>query len=75
MSEATAKRHMGLRASRTVSNTLIHVLLIVISIIWLIPFVCIVLQSLTIPACFRRTFPGGIPTPLSPPWPPRRCRR
>ena len=45
MSEATAKRHMGLRASRTVSNTLIHVLLIVISIIWLIPFVCIVLQS------------------------------
>ena len=45
MSEATAKRHMGLRASRAVSNTLIHVLLIVISIIWLIPFVCIVLQS------------------------------
>ena len=45
MSEATAKRHMGLKTSRAISNTAIHVLLIVISIIWLIPFVCIVLQS------------------------------
>ena len=45
MSAATAKRHMGLKASRAMSNTLIHILLIVISIIWLIPFVCIVLQS------------------------------
>lgn len=45
MSEATAKRHMGLRTSRAISNTVIHILLIAISIIWLIPFVCIVLQS------------------------------
>ena len=45
MSEATAKRHMGLRTSRAISNTAIHILLIVISIIWLIPFICIVLQS------------------------------
>ena len=45
MSEATAKRHMGLKASRAVTNTAIHTLLIIISIIWLIPFVCIVLQS------------------------------
>ena len=45
MSEATAKRHMGLKASRAISNTVIHVLLIVISVIWLVPFVCIVLQS------------------------------
>ena len=45
MSEATAKRHMGLRASRAITNTAIHILLIAISIIWLIPFVCIVLQS------------------------------
>ena len=43
MSEA--KRHMGLKASRAVSNTAIHILLIVMSVIWLIPFVCIVLQS------------------------------
>ena len=45
MSEATAKRHMGLRTSRAITNTVIHILLIAISIIWLIPFVCIVLQS------------------------------
>jgi arabinogalactan oligomer/maltooligosaccharide transport system permease protein len=39
------KKHMGLKASRTVGNTLIYILLITISIIWLIPFVFIVLQS------------------------------
>ena len=36
---------MGLKTSRAITNTAIHVLLIAISIIWLIPFVCIVLQS------------------------------
>lgn len=36
---------MGLKASRAVTNSVIHILLIVISIIWLVPFVCIVLQS------------------------------
>ena len=39
------QRHMGLRTSRAISNSVIHVLLVVISILWLIPFVCIVLQS------------------------------
>ena len=37
--------HLGLRASRAISNTAIHILLVVMSIIWLVPFVCIVLQS------------------------------
>ena len=45
MSETTAKRHMGLKTSRVVTNTVIHAVLVVISIIWLIPFVCILLQS------------------------------
>ena len=40
-----ARRHMGLRVSRTLGNTAIYTLLIIISIIWLIPFVCILLQS------------------------------
>lgn len=40
-----AKRHMGIKASRAISNTLIYFLLIAMCIIWLIPFVCIVLQS------------------------------
>lgn len=43
MSEA--KRHMGLKASRALSNTSIHILLVIMSVIWLIPFICIVLQS------------------------------
>ena len=42
---APARRHMGLKASRTLANTAIYVFLIAISIIWLIPFVCILLQS------------------------------
>ena len=41
----TAKRHMGLRTANTISNSVIHILLIIISVIWLIPFVCILLQS------------------------------
>ena len=39
------KRHMGIKASNAISKTLIHVLLTVITIIWLFPFACIVLQS------------------------------
>ncbi|MBR4067445.1 MAG: sugar ABC transporter permease [Clostridia bacterium] len=34
-----------MRVSRALSNTAIYTLLIIISIIWLIPFVCILLQS------------------------------
>ena len=40
-----AKRHMGIKAANTISNTIIYILLIAITIIWLVPFVCIVLQS------------------------------
>ncbi len=44
---------MGLRASRTLANTLIYVLLIAISIIWLIPFFCIVLQSFRVESSWQ----------------------
>ncbi len=40
-----AKRHLGIKATNAISNTLIHTLLVLITIIWLFPFVCIVLQS------------------------------
>lgn len=36
---------MGLKASQRLSNTIIYVLLVLMAIIWLIPFVLIVLQS------------------------------
>ena len=39
------KRSMGIKAANTISNFFIYVLLGVITVIWLIPFVCIVLQS------------------------------
>ena len=41
----TMKRHMGLTASRRISNTAIYIVLVIMSVIWLVPFVCIVLQS------------------------------
>lgn len=40
-----AKRHMGMKAANAVSNTFIYILLSLIVVIWLFPFVCIVLQS------------------------------
>ena len=48
MNERLEKRSMGLKASRTLSNTIIYILLIIMSVIWLFPFVCIVLQSFRI---------------------------
>ena len=53
MSETSMKRHMGLKASRTLANTLIYVLLIAISIIWLVPFFCIVLQSFRVESTWQ----------------------
>ena len=40
-----AKRHMGMKAANTVSNVFIYIFLSVIIVIWLFPFVCILLQS------------------------------
>lgn len=53
MNEKLEKRSMGLKASRTISNTIIYILLILMSIIWLIPFVCIVLQSFRIESTWQ----------------------
>ena len=47
------KRHMGLKASRTLANTTIYVVLIVISVVWLIPFVCILLQSFRVESTYQ----------------------
>ncbi len=45
MNNKPEKRHMSLRTLNAVSNTTIHILLVIISIIWIIPFFCIVMQS------------------------------
>ena len=39
------KQHMGMAAKNRISNTAIYIVLIIMSIIWLAPFVFIVLQS------------------------------
>ena len=41
----TMKQHMGMRTANAISNTIIYILLIVISVVWLLPFIFIVLQS------------------------------
>ncbi len=40
-----AKHHLGIRATNIISNTVIYIILTAITIIWLVPFVCIILQS------------------------------
>ena len=42
------KKHMGMQAKNRISNTVVYIVLIIISIIWLAPFVFIVLQSLRV---------------------------
>ena len=53
MNKTLEKRSMGLRASRTISNTIIYLLLILMSIVWLIPFICIVLQSFRVESTWQ----------------------
>lgn len=51
---STQKKHMGMRAKSAIGNTIIYIILIAMSIIWLIPFVFIILQS------FRVESPGMV---------------
>ena len=54
--QAAMKQHMGLKASTRITNTFVYVLLIVISIVWLIPFVFIVLQSFRIESTHQESY-------------------
>ena len=49
----TRRHHMGIRASRTISNTIIYIVLILMSVIWLIPFICILLQSFRVESTWQ----------------------
>ena len=42
------ERHMGLRAKTILGNTIIYVILGLMSVIWLCPFIFIVLQSFNV---------------------------
>ena len=39
------RQHMGIKAKNTIANTIIYIVLIAMSIIWITPFICIVLES------------------------------
>ena len=39
------KRHMGMKAKRILGNIVVYIVLVLMSVVWLAPFVCIVLQS------------------------------
>ena len=45
MSAKTEQHHMRMSTKNRLSNTVIYIILILMSLIWLIPFICIVLQS------------------------------
>ena len=47
------KRHMGLKTRARISNTAHYILLVIMSIIWLIPFFCIVMQSFRIESTYQ----------------------
>lgn len=48
----TPVRHMGLKASRTIGNTIIYIILIAMCVVWLVPFVCIILQSFRVESTY-----------------------
>ena len=42
---AQKRQHMGMKAKKIISNTIIYIVLIAMSIIWIVPFFCIVFES------------------------------
>lgn len=45
MNPSVEPKHMGQKKKNRISNTLIYILLVIMTVIWLVPFVCIILQS------------------------------
>ena len=47
------RNHLGMKAKRNIGNAFIYTILIIMSVIWLIPFVCIVCQSFRIESTWQ----------------------
>lgn len=57
---AKKRHHIGLRAQRTIANSIIYILLVLMTIIWLLPFVGIVFDSFRCrPGAVEGTFFNG----------------
>ena len=52
-SERAARRHMGLKASQTIGNIAVYIVLAVMTVVWLIPFVFILLQSFRVESTWQ----------------------
>ena len=51
--EIKEKKKLGMKAKNRISNTVIYIILVLISIVWLAPFVCIVLQSFRVESTWQ----------------------
>ena len=47
------KKHMGMKAKTRLSNTIIYVILTIMSIVWLFPFFCIVCESFRVESTYQ----------------------
>ncbi len=53
MSEAPKKQHMGLKAKERLSNMIIYIILTLTCIVWLIPFIFLVFESLRVESTYQ----------------------
>lgn len=47
------KHHMSIKTSRIISNTIVYIILILMSIIWLVPFFCIFCESFRVESTWQ----------------------
>lgn len=47
------KKHMGMKAKTRLSNTVIYIILTIMSIVWLFPFFCIVCESFRVESTYQ----------------------
>ena len=47
------KRHMGMKLKNNISNIIVYAILIIVSIVWLVPFVFILLESFRVESAMR----------------------
>ena len=45
MAEQRLKKHMSMSSKNALSNTIIYILLVIMSVVWLLPFVFITFES------------------------------
>ncbi|MBO7698040.1 MAG: ABC transporter permease subunit [Erysipelotrichaceae bacterium] len=53
MAEPIKKKHMGLKAKERLSNTIIYILLVIMSVVWLIPFIFLVFESFRVESTYQ----------------------